>query len=162
MKTTLKLNSPKTILLGVSLLLSLTFFCNKTFAQRDAGGSTGGFVTQPCPISFKRNNGNGFGVCGGDAQIRVTFSELPTVAPKLIEILYVNKSTGEETNITSVMLPVEGDFISKTHPYVSYCLNGSLPPQNNGNPQANIPPAIKLVLVFKYSTGQICRTDIEE
>ena len=146
-------------------MLSLTFFCNKTFAQRDAGGSTGGYVTQPCPLSFKRNNGNGFGVCGGDAQIRVTFSQLPTVIPQLTGILYTNTNTGIQTKVTSVFLPVDGDVINKTKPYISYCLTGSLASilQAPGNSQGNIPPAVKLVLEFTYpDSGQVCTTDIEE
>ena len=134
------------------------FFSNKVLAQRDAGGSSNG--TEPCPVSFKRNNGNGFGVCGGDAQIRVAFGTLPGNIPQLTAIYYTNTNTGIQTNVTSVFLPVNGDLISKTKPYISYCLTGILPAP--GNSQGNIPPAVKLVLEFTYQSGQICRTDVEE
>lgn len=142
--------------------LSICIFSTSTFAQdgRDAGGQSSGDLTQPCPVSFKRNNGNGYGVCGGDAQIRVAFSQLPTVTPQLTAIYYTNTSTGVKSNVTHVFLPVDGDIISKTQPYISYCLTGIIPAP--GNSQGNIPPAVKLVLEFTYPSGQVCSTDVAE
>lgn len=165
MKTTpaLKSNAVNYLLVTIFLFISVSFFPDYTFAQgRDAGGQADGVIIEPCAVSFKRNNGNGWGVCGGDSQIRVHYSELPSVAPQLTQIIYENTNTGEQTSITNVMLPVDGNFVSKTQPYISYCLNGSMPPKNNGNPPGNIPPAVKLVLVFTYPSGQVCRLDIEE
>lgn len=110
------------------------------------GGGTGG-TPPPAPMiyTFKRNNGNGWGVCGGDAQIRVAFSPMPSsYIPCITEIWY------QGAKITNVILPVYGEIIDKTQPYVSYCLMGSLPATNNGNPLANIPPASKLTLVFGH------------
>jgi hypothetical protein len=152
----------KNILSTLAITFTLFIFSDKSFAQdsRDAGGSSNGDISRPCPISFKRNNGNGFGVCGGDSQIRVAFGELPDVTPQLVAIYYTNTTTGIQTNVTNVLLPVDGDIISKTQPYISYCLTGSLPAP--GNSQGNIPPAVKLVLEFRYPNGQICKTDVAE
>lgn len=153
----------KSILLSIALTLSF-FITNESFAQstsgREAGGTEDGFIYEPCPVSFKRNNGNGWGVCHGDAQIRVTFSEMPSVIPQLSAIWYTKKNSGETTAVSTVMLPVDGDLINKNQPYISYCLTGAFPAP--GNSQGNIPPASKLVLEFRYPSGQVCRTDFEE
>lgn len=141
-------------------VFTFTIFSSESYAQRDAGGSASIYITQPCPVSFKRNNGNGWGVCHGDSQIRVTFSEMPGTAPTLTAIYYENQKTGERTTVQSVYLPVEGDFISKTKPYISYCLTGALPAP--GNSQGNIPPASKLTLEFTYSSGQVCKLNVQE
>lgn len=113
--------------------------------------------TSDCPLSycFKRNNGNGWGVCHADAQIRVSFSQLPASnnIPVLTAIYY------KDQLLTNVKLPVYGDIIDKTKPYISYCLTGSLPETNNGNPAGNIPPAVKLRLQFTYLNGTTCSTD---
>lgn len=150
----------KSLLSFTLLLLTLVIVSPDASAQRDAGGSSNGFISQPCPVSFKRNNGNGWGVCHGDAQIRVAFSAMPDEIPKLTAIRYTPSNTGVQQTITTVILPVDGDIISKNKPYISYCLTGSLPAP--GNSQGNIPPAVKLVLEFTYSTGQVCVTDYEE
>jgi hypothetical protein len=67
----------KSILMSIAITLCF-FITNDSSAQvadsREAGGSDDGFIHQPCPVSFKRNNGNGWGVCHGDAQIRIAFS----------------------------------------------------------------------------------------
>jgi hypothetical protein len=142
------------------LALSVFIISSKTFAQTDSGGldtgggsgtgTVGGGTTgtpPPAPLiyTFKRNNGNGLGVCGGDAQIRVAFNPLPTdYIPCITEIWY------NGSRITNVVLPVYGEIIDKTQPYVSYCLMGSALGTNNGNPLANIPPASKLTLVFGH------------
>src|SRR5437763_1211653 len=47
------------------------------------------YVPQPCPISFKRNNGNG--TCGASGQIRVSFHDNP-VAPPTLDSIYYNGS----------------------------------------------------------------------
>ena len=121
-------------------------FSNNIFAQRGAGGSSDGsgdgsgtgvqtVPPQPCPTSVKRNNGQG--TCGGDAQVRLRFGQLPDFAPTLVAIW-----DGDQ-QITDVMLPVEGD-VSKlaTKGYISYCLDGS-----------NIPPAHKLIFQFHYANS---------
>lgn len=133
-----KLNpTMKNILVLVSLVLFTCLFSTKTFAQREAGGTSAGSGThQPCPDYFKRNNGNG--TCGGDAQIRVYFSQQVTSAPVLTAVWY----QGEQ--ITGIALPVYGDMseLSKKG-YISYCIEGR-----------NIPPAIKITLQFQYQNGQ--------
>lgn len=142
------------------ITLTLLIFSGNGYAQRSSGGSADGSFSQPCPVSFKRNNGNGFGVCGGDSQIRVAFSELPTETPQLTAIYYVNTNTGIKSTVTNVFLPVDGVVINKNQPYVSYCLMGSLPAP--GNSQGNIPPAVKLVLEFTYPGSHVCTTDVAE
>ena len=148
----------KKLLIFTVSLLSLCIFSTTSFAQGAPGddgsgggvtppdgGGTVGTTPPPAPMiyTFKRNNGNGFGVCGGDAQIRVAFNPMPTTyIPCITEIWY------NGAKLTNVILPVYGEVIDKTQPYVSYCLMGSLPATNNGNPLANIPPACKLTLVF--------------
>lgn len=120
------------------LILFLNLFSSPIFAQTAPGGSgdggsigSGNTSPQPCPVSFKRNDGNG--TCGGDAQIRLNFNQLPQFAPTLVSIWY----DGEE--ITNIITPIEGDASTLSKGYVSYCLSG-----------ANIPPAKKLVLHFRY------------
>ena len=112
------------------------FISSTSFAQRDAGGSSGGEPPQPCPIHFVRNNGDG--TCGGSAQIRMYYTTAPTVAPTLISILY----NGDP--LTPNQTPIVGDISNyATNGYVSFCL-----------PMSNIPPAIKLTLTINYSTTQ--------
>ena len=137
------------------LLMSFCLFAASAFAQDPPGNNNSGI----CPISysFKRNNGNGWGVCHSDAQIRVAFNPLPSPdnIPTLTAIYYKGNP------LTNVMLPVTGEVINKTQPYVSYCLTGSVPERNNGNPNGNIPPASKLTLEFTYPDGLVCTTDNE-
>src|ERR1043165_7346577 len=116
----IKTNPMKQIISFCAIALSIFIFSGTSYAQggRDAGGSSNGDFSQPCPVSFKRNNGNGNGVCGGDSQIRVAFSELPTVTPQLTAIYYVNTNTGQKSSVTNVFLPVDGDIINKTQPYI--------------------------------------------
>jgi hypothetical protein len=109
----------------------------KSLAQRDAGGTNQGVSTiEPCPESFKRNNGNG--TCGGDAQIRLTFNQLPSTAPALVGIWYNGNL------INGIVLPAYGNIneLDKKG-YISYCLDGM-----------NIPPANKITLQFRYPDGQ--------
>ena len=145
MKSALKISSIKKLLFAV-FLFSICFFTNNTFAQRGAGGSSDGsgdgsgtqgqtVPPQPCPTGVKRNNGQG--TCGGDAQVRLSFNQLPDFAPTLVAIW-----DGDE-QITGVMLPVEGDVSNLAKKgYISYCLSGS-----------NIPPAHKLIFQFHYANS---------
>lgn len=149
-----KIKMKKVFFRAVTVLLYTFLFSSSAFAQVVPGGSGGGGVIDPgtggggvvydCPqsYSFKRNNGNGWGVCHGDAQIRIAFTQLPQVIPQLTGIYY------EGNKITTIYYPVDGDVIDKTQPYISYCLSGG-----------NIPPAHKLILEFTYPNGQICTTD---
>jgi len=161
----------KTRLQSITLLLiSLLIFSTITFAQGDPGGDDDGIPTIPdggstggnapgikCPVStsFKRNNGNGWGVCHGDAQIRVAFTPMPADAniPILTNVYYQGKA------LTNVIMNVQGDIVNRGQGYVSYCMIGSAKPKNNGNPFGNIPPAVKLILEFTYPNGAICRID---
>lgn len=123
-----------------TLVILFSFiFCGKTYAQRDAGGSADGNidVPQPCPTAFSRNNGDG--TCGGAAQIRLYFTEAPVFAPTLENILY----NGDP--LLTNGYPITGNVADlATKGYISYCL-----------PTSNIPPAIKLTVIFKYAnTGQ--------
>ncbi len=128
----------KKLLFTSIMLISICLTSIKTFAQPAPGNSGGGIggggaAVQPCPVSFKRNNGNG--TCGGDAQIRLSFNQLPQFAPELVLVSY------DGAEITTIIMPVEGDVSNlASKGYVSYCLNG-----------ANIPPAKKLVLHFRYA-----------
>lgn len=147
-------------LLVIFLISFFSITTHNSFAQgRDAGGSDDGVINETCPtsFSFKRNNGNGWGVCHGDAQIRVVFNPMPSPnnIPVLTGVYY------EDDLLTNIILPVSGDMIDKTKPYISYCMTGSFPARNNGNPRANIPPAVKLVLEFTYPSGLVCRTNNE-
>ena len=126
----------KKITLGIALMtiFSLT---NKSFAQRDSGGSADGGTQppQPCAINFTRNNGDG--TCGGTAQIRLYFSQVPAYAPTLENILY----NGEP--LLTNAFPINGNVADiATNGYISYCL-----------PTSNIPPAIKLTLVLRYTNS---------
>lgn len=131
----------KKILTSVIVLLSLSFFSTKTFSQiRDGGGSAdGGAPTQPCPVHFTRNNGDG--TCGGEAQIRLYYTTAPTVAPILQSIIY------QDNPLYTNALPITGNISDyATKGYVSFCL-----------PTSNIPPAIKLTLVINYpNSSQQC------
>ena len=131
--------TPKTKF-GFVLLLLCMCVSNTTFAQRDAGGSSGGQPPQPCPTSFTRNNGDG--TCGGEAQIRLYYTTPPTIAPTLQTILYNGAPLYDN------MTPIVGDLAGyATKGYISFCL-----------PSGNIPPAIKLTLVIYYTdtTQQEC------
>ena len=154
----------KILLTSAFLLLSICFFSIMTFAQTDPGGSgtgTGGTGTDSTvdqgggsvilpytftSFTFKRNNGNGFGVCGGDSQIRVVFSPMPTSAnqiPVLTAIWY------NGINLIPSSVWVNGSsIVAQTMPYVSYCLTGTLPAP--GDSQGNIPPAAKFTLGFNH------------
>lgn len=129
----------KQILTICLMILGTIIFSSSSFAQRDAGGSSDGNTTppQPCPTAFARNNGNG--TCGGQAQIRLYFTQAPLVAPTLENILYQG-----EPLLTNAY-PISGNVADlATQGYISYCL-----------PTSNIPPAIKLTVIYKYaSSGQ--------
>lgn len=142
----------KTKLLITFLLFSALALSNKSFAQRDAGGSSAGSgdytgtvatecITQPNPISFKRNNGEG--TCGDNGQIRLKFNQSPTLAPTLIGVMYE-----DGTPIDFITVPVVGDLTELAHKgYISYCLIGG-----------NIDPAKKIIAVFHYEGS--CQADV--
>ncbi len=141
----------KLLSVGIAIVVSLTF-SSQTFAQRDAGGSSGGgtsdpggsnggnsepeCVVQPVPVSFKRNNGQG--TCGIDGQVRLSYSQNPTSIPVMIGLTYLDGSP-----VANVVLPIAGDasMLAKKK-YISYCIQGT-----------NISPAKKLVAVFHYDDG---------
>ncbi|HUS03176.1 MAG TPA: hypothetical protein VMY77_15665 [Chitinophagaceae bacterium] len=157
------------------LLLTFLIFSHQTFAQSDSGGldtggggtgtvggSTGGTTPPPpAPLiyTFKRNNGNGLGVCGGDAQIRVAFQTMPDAnhIPCINEVWYDDGKVGY-VKITTIQYPILGAIVDQTQPYVSYCITGSMPAP--GNSQGNINPAIKVKLVFgTYTAPTVAGTD---
>ena len=129
------------------LVLSLSIFSTKTFAQETPGGSgdgsgspeagmTAGTVQataiQPAAVQFFRNNGEG--TCGGSAQIRLYYTTVPTIAPTLDNITYNGQSLiANFTPVRSIL----GDITTKG--YFSFCL-----------PASNIPPVIKLVIQYHY------------
>ena len=123
------------------VILFTTLFSNTTYAQRDAGGSSdGSCITQPTPVSFKRNNGEG--TCGNNAEIRLKFNQSPTEAPVLIGLMY-----DDGTTVSNVLLPVTGNLSELAHKgYITYCLMGG-----------NISPAKKLIAIFHYPGG--CQDD---
>ena len=149
----------KKILTFAVLLLTLLIVSSNSFSQAPPGGSEdgsgddlpiegGGTVITPSydfsSYIFKRNNGNGLGVCGDRAQIRVEFSPMPPTTadiPKLSGIWY------QGTNLLISNVAVSSmSIINQTQPYVSYCLTGLLP--SPGVSGGNIPPAEKLTLTF--------------
>lgn len=124
------------------VFLTILIFPGQIFAQRDAGGSADGTTAapQPCPTAFARNNGDG--TCGGQSEIRLYFTQAPVYAPTLENIYYNGESlltNGFPVNGNIADLAVKG--------YISYCLATT-----------NIPPAIKLTVVFRYinSTQENC------
>jgi hypothetical protein len=123
---------PAFIIITITLL-----FSSNSFAQREAGGSSQGVSSnEPCPVYFKRNNGNG--TCGGDAEIRLVFTQHPANAPVLIGIWY------NGNQVPGIELPSYGDINQlEKKGYISYCLYG-----------ANIPAANKITLQFRYPNGQ--------
>jgi hypothetical protein len=135
-------------------------FSVSTFAQVVPGGEDdgtgtgpdegGGTVTTPYTYNtyaFKRNNGNGIGVCGDRAQIRVVFSPMPPTAadiPKVTAIWYQGHNLlGTSVGVSATTI------VDQTQPYVSYCLTGLLP--SPGVSGGNIPPAEKLTLEFSHN-----------
>ena len=121
--------------LFTAAILFLCFFSVTTFAQEDAGGSAGGGadvhpVSQPSPVFFKRNNGNG--TCGGEAQVRLYFKAKPDYLPTMQAVMY--EGSVIQVNIN----PIDTSMLSKKG-YVSYCIRNT-----------NIPPAVKLTLKFNY------------
>ncbi|MDQ6757982.1 MAG: hypothetical protein M3004_13730 [Bacteroidota bacterium] len=150
----------KTRLLTLAvLILSFCIISTTTFSQTVPGGSQDGSGDQ-IPVegggtvpstytyksfTFKRNNGNGWGVCGYNAQVRVVFDPMPTCyadIPKLTSIIY--KNTDLLANGYAMIINYQ--IINQTQPYVSYCIKGieNLPGASDGN----IPPAEKISLKF--------------
>lgn len=137
------------LLLTPILTLALCITSVISFAQDDTGGAAGSGSSsvdggstssapapQPLGTHFTRNNGDG--TCGEKAQIRLYYASAPTVSPVLTQIYY--QSEPLYTNL----LPITGninDFASKG--YASFCL-----------PTANIPPAIKLTLIYNTGSSQ--------
>lgn len=149
---------PKLITLAL-IVMSSFILSTKTFAQPDSGGLDGGDGNTTPPegagtvastytfnsYSFKRNNGNGSGVCGYNAQIRVAFDPMPTNAadiPNLTSVIY--KSSNLIANGYAKV--INAQIVSQTQPYVSYCVQGieNLPGASDGN----IQPAEKIILKF--------------
>jgi len=143
------------------LFISLLIFSTISFSQPppggqdDAGGDAipvegGGTVAVPSTysfksFSFKRNNGNGNGVCGYNAQVRIVFDPMPSTTediPKLTSIIY--KGTDLLANGYAEIIYTQ--IVNQTQPYVSYCVRGieNLPGASDGN----IQPAEKLTLKF--------------
>lgn len=113
---------------STDLLATRTPYCLAGFVQ---------YIPQPCPISFKRNNGNG--TCGQEGQIRLSFKLRPEESPILDSIYYEgSKITGR-----TYALPDATPWLQKG--YISYCVLGG-----------NLPPAKKLVLYFSYANHQVC------
>lgn len=89
-------------------------------------------------FQFKRNNGNGWGVCDNQAQITVS-TNLETSFPDLVQIHDGRKNYLEHKLKTS----------QSQRGNVIYCL-----------PENNIPPALKVSLVFATNFGG-CKTDLD-
>jgi len=120
----------------VVFVLFISLFSSGTFAQADPGGSaTGGpdgeVSSQPSPVSFKRNNGNG--TCGGQAEIRVAFNLIPDFMPTIEEI-----RSGQRSVEGVVIDNIDASDLAKKG-YVSYCISST-----------NILPAVKLWIKFHY------------
>lgn len=133
------------------LLFLAAIFSVKSFAQTAPGG---GNTECPTSYSFTRNNGNGWGVCNGDAQIRVTFNQMPL--PENIPVLSAIYYQGHA--LTKIILPAVGNIVTNGQGYISYCLVG-VSQKNNRNSFDYMSRSVKLVLEFTYPDGTICRTD---
>lgn len=147
----------KKLLTFAFLVISASIFSTATFAQTAPGDDGSGTAIPPegggtvpstysyKSFTFKRNNGNGYGVCGMSAQVRVVFDPMPaTVAdiPKLTSILYKGQELLGNTVVVSYT-----SIVNHTQPYVSYCLTSTLP--DPGSSDGNIPPAEKLTLQLR-------------
>jgi hypothetical protein len=132
------------------LLLLCCIFSRASFAQTAPGGGS------ECPksYSFTTNSGNGWGVCNGDAQIRVTFNQMPL--PENIPVLTAIYYQGRP--LTKIILPVGGELVTNGQGYVSYCLTGT-GQKNNRNSFDYISHSVKIILEFTYPDGTVCRTD---
>lgn len=127
----------KHLFFAAVFILFTSLFSSVSFAQTDPGGYSDGGPgpdgepkSQPSPVYFKRNNGNG--TCGHEGQLRVFFNLNPDYLPTILDIWYEGK-----------IIPVHIDPIDPTElskkGYVSYCISNK-----------NIPPACKLWIRFNY------------
>lgn len=121
--------------LSIAAVLFLSFFSVATFAQDvpgdwGSGGPDGHPKSQPSPVAFKRNNGNG--TCGREAEIRLYFKAKPDYMPTIQGILY------EGNRINCDINPIDTSLLAKKG-YVSYCIGNT-----------NLPPACKLALILNY------------
>lgn len=110
-------------------------FVSGSFAQEVPGGESGGqpdgeVSSQPSPVSFKRNNGNG--TCRGEAQIRLAFEKMPKFVPVIEEIRYQGR------RLEVAFGDIDASQLAKKG-YVSYCIISG-----------NIPPAGKLSIKLRY------------
>ena len=131
------------------IVLSLCIFSTTSFAQTDPGGTGdgsgtggtgtgGGTLTPPQPVGYHFTRNNGDGTCGGEAQIRLFYTTVPTVMPSLTQIYY------NGAPLYTNFLPVTGNASTfAQYGYLYFCLG-----------QANIPPAIKLTLTYDASPSQ--------
>ena len=128
----------KQLLTSIVLILSL-FISSAAFAQDDTGGSAGStFIatTQPSAYHFTRNNGDG--TLLSQAQIKLYYTSAPVVPPVLTQILY------NGVPLFLNFAPVTADITNfKFTGYVTFNI-----------PTANIPPAIKLTLIYNASSTQ--------
>lgn len=134
---------------SASLLILACIFSGAAFSQIVPGGGT------ECPKSYsvKRNNGNDKKVCNGDAEIRVTFLQLPTSheVPSITSIEY------EGQPLSNISLPASGTLVTTGKGYISYCVKATS--KSRGDPLGKIPAGAKLVLELTSPNGVVCRTD---
>lgn len=140
----------KNLLSIAVLLFAIVVLPSKTFAQDIPGGSSSesgtidqgqimaATITDPASLpkcssllTFKRNNGNGWGVCGSQSQLRITTTQMSNF-PDLVQM-----TDGKNYHWKGL---VSGSSDAKG--YVSYC-----------QPDNNMSPATKLTLVFATQTG---------
>ena len=140
----------KTKLIFTIFLFSACLFSIAAFSQTVPGGGS------ECPTSYsiKKSNGNGSGGCNGEAEIRVTFLQMPSPQdiPSITAIEY------QAQPVTNIALPAKGILVNNGQGYISYCISASTS-KNNGNSFAKLPPAAKIVLELTTQTGVVCRTD---
>lgn len=121
------------------LILSTCLLSNFTFGQNDAGGSAGASVgvgIQPIADHFTRHNGNG--AAPGESLIKLYYATAPTYPPTLTQIFY------EGQPLITNFSPVTGDITDTPFTgYVTFSI-----------PTTNIPPALKLTLVYHPGVWQ--------
>ncbi|HUS03338.1 MAG TPA: hypothetical protein VMY77_16475 [Chitinophagaceae bacterium] len=125
-------------------------FSIAAFSQTVPGGGS------ECPSSYsiKRNNGNSVGICNSDAEIRITFLDIPSPQdiPSITSIEY------EGQRIPGISFPVRGALVTVGKGYISYCVAAATG-KSSGNALSKIPPGAKLILELTTPTGIVCRTD---
>ncbi|HUS03173.1 MAG TPA: hypothetical protein VMY77_15650 [Chitinophagaceae bacterium] len=127
-------------LLTIAVLILSVCISSTSFAQGDTGGSAGASlsVTTPQPTGYHFTRNNGDGNILGQAQIKLYYTSAPAIPPELTDILYNG-------------LPLFVNFAPVTADITNFASTGYVVFYI---PTSNIPPAIKLTLIYNASSTQ--------